>query len=97
MPHQFNRLLARVLRLKGERVIITLGQAVDLIGRLPEFPNLRPVWHLACAAVRRAATTGSAEDIEAATCELELALLQDELLQSSDLPTPAPLRSGRAG
>ncbi len=58
----------------------TLGEAVVLIGDLPEFPMLAPAWQLACEAVRRAAKTEAGVDIEVATCEFELALACEGLL-----------------
>ncbi len=79
----FGLRLSRPLKLKTGLTIGTLGEAATFIGNLPEFPCLRPVWELACDAVARAARTRDQADLEAATCELELALLADKLLDDA--------------
>ncbi len=84
--------LARPLKIKDGRTLLSLGDGVELIGELVDFPSLRPAWHSACDAIQRAAQPGrTAGDIEVATLELELALRQDHLLEvSRSLTDSAP-------
>ncbi len=77
----FNIKLTRQQSLRDGRVVATLGDAVALIGQLPEFPRLRPGWLLACEAMARAARTADRDDVMWATCELELALAADHLCE----------------
>ncbi len=82
MASDFSIRLKRPLRLKDGRILSRLGDAVVLIGELPGFPDLQTGWQLACDALSRAASTRDIADIELASCELELALGQDELLDA---------------
>jgi hypothetical protein len=77
----FGLALTRTLNLKESRALATLGDAVAVMGDLPDFPRMPPVWLVACHAIRAAATTGSQSDIEDATCEIELALTAHDLLE----------------
>ena len=91
-PEHFKLPLSRTLKVKDGRPLVTLMDAVNLMGILPEHPRLSPVWLLACEAIGRAATTGSQADLENATCEIELALAADNL--SDDALKGLPLHWG---
>ncbi len=43
MAIDFNVPLSRPLPLENGHALLTLADAVSLMGELPEFPNLRPV------------------------------------------------------
>ncbi len=95
MTPDFTLRLKRPLVLRGRRVMRTLSDAVGLMGDLPEFPDLGPRWQLACEAVSRAARTRNPVDIEFATCELELVLGEDGLLDRRvEVWLPRALGSG---
>jgi DNA-binding response OmpR family regulator len=86
----FGIMLSRMVVLRHGPALATLGDGVRAIGSLPEFPDIRPAWRLACDAIRHAAATGRRADIERATCELELAVLQDGLLADDPIDRPTP-------
>ncbi len=65
-----------------------------LIGKLSEFPYLRPAWRRASEAIGRAARTGNTADIEVATAELAQALAEDGLLTAPPERGPSPGRDG---
>src|SRR4051794_13904068 len=92
-PENFRLPLTRALKLKEGPTLLTLKDAVELIGTVPDFPRLSPVWLLACHAIRTAATTGSQADIEDATCEIELALTAHDLLVGAMKCIPVKWRS----
>ena len=83
----YNVNLVRRLVLKRGPPVVTLGDAVRLIGDLPEFPSLRPAWQIACEAILRAATTLQPADIESASVEVEIACRGD-LLVDDHRPSP---------
>ncbi len=81
MVSGFDIPLRRRLMLRTGRIVATLGDAVALIGELPEFPQLRPAWQRASEAIGQAAKTCDPVDVESATTELVQALAADNLLR----------------
>jgi hypothetical protein len=77
----FNLMLSRKLAVKDGPALVTLGDALRMIVKIPQFPKLQPAWALVFMAVQRAAKTGTKTDIEVATGELELALRANNLLK----------------
>jgi hypothetical protein len=83
--------LSRPVRVRGRPELRTLGDAVHFIlDEVPEDRQRRNEFQVTAMLLMKAADSGSAEDIEKATSQLDLALFMNAMLEMK--PDRSPRR-----
>jgi hypothetical protein len=78
---EWSEKLSRPVRVRGRPELRTLGDAIHFIlGEIPEDRKRRNEFQVTATLLMKAADSGSAEDIEKATSQLDLALFMNAML-----------------